>query len=71
MIIDRFYPSSKTCSCCGYVLESLSLSERSWVCPKCKAAHDRDSNAAKNILRVGASTLGGEDVRPGVSGDFR
>jgi putative transposase len=61
--IDRFYPSSKTCSSCLYVLEELSLSVRGWICPKCNAAHDRDVNAAINIKRVGASTLRGEGVR--------
>jgi putative transposase len=62
--IDRFCPSSKTCSSCLYVLPELSLSVREWTCPGCGAAHDRDLNAAINIKRVGASTLRGEDVRP-------
>lgn len=66
--IDRFYPSSKTCSECGHVLAELPLSVRSWQCPTCASIHDRDLNAAKNIERVGASTLKGEDVRPDVSG---
>ena len=61
--IDRFYPSSKTCSSCLYVLPELPLSVREWTCPKCDSAHDRDVNAARNILRVGVSTLKGEDVR--------
>jgi putative transposase len=61
--IDRFYSSSKTCSSCLYVLPELPLSIREWTCPKCGAIHDRDVNAARNILRVGASTLRGEDVR--------
>jgi putative transposase len=61
--IDRFYPSSKTCSSCLYVLPELPLSVRDWTCPKCGTAHDRDINAARNILRVGTSTLRGEDVR--------
>jgi putative transposase len=61
--IDRFYPSSKTCSSCLYILPELPLSVREWVCPKCNAAHDRDVNAAKNILRAGASALKGEGVR--------
>jgi putative transposase len=55
--IDRFYPSSKTCSSCSYVLPELSLSMREWKCPKCSAEHDRDVNAAINIERVGSSTL--------------
>jgi putative transposase len=63
--IDRFYPSSKTCSACGHVLEELTLDVREWGCPCCGATHDRDINAAKNILAVGliASACGGS-VRP-------
>jgi len=62
--IDRFYPSSKTCSCCGYVNKELSLSDRNWCCPNCHAVLDRDANAAINIEREGASSLGLVDVRP-------
>ena len=62
--IDRFYPSSKTCSKCGYVLNELDLKTREWQCPECKTKHLRDLNAAINICRVGASTLGIETVRP-------
>lgn len=62
--IPRFYPSSKTCSNCGYIFEELSLKDRTWKCPKCGSNHDRDLNAAINIERVGASTLKVEDVRP-------
>jgi putative transposase len=61
--IDRFYPSSKTCSGCGYVLKALDLKIREWTCPSCQAQHQRDVNAAINIKRVGASTLAGEVVR--------
>ena len=61
--IDRFYPSSKTCSNCGYVNDNLSLDDRTWVCPNCGATLDRDVNAAINICRVGASTLGTDGVR--------
>ena len=61
--IDPWYPSSKTCSCCGHVLEKLELSERRWRCPSCHSVNDRDKNAATNIKRVGSSTLGVEDVR--------
>jgi len=61
--IDRWYPSSKTCHCCGYVLKELSLSQRTWVCPKCNVVHDRDENAAKNIEMVGTSTIRLADVR--------
>ena len=62
--IDRFYPSSKTCSCCGYVNKELSLSDRRWRCPSCHTVLDRDTNAAINIEREGASSLGLVDVRP-------
>jgi putative transposase len=49
--IDRWLPSSKTCSCCGYKLEKLPLSVREWTCPNCNTKHDRDINAAKNIAK--------------------
>lgn len=53
VLIDRFYPSSKTCSYCGYVYKKLTLNEREWVCQECNIKHDRDINAAKNILIEG------------------
>ena len=53
VLIDKFYPSSKTCSCCGYKNKDLKLSDRIWQCPNCGANHDRDFNAAKNILCEG------------------
>lgn len=62
--IDRFYPSSKTCSCCGFVNKELTLKDREWQCSNCGENHDRDINAAININRVGASTLKREVVRP-------
>jgi putative transposase len=61
--IDRWYPSSKTCSHCGHVLENLDLSIREWRCPSCQQVNGRDENAAKNIQAVGASTVGLSDVR--------
>ena len=64
--IDRWYPSSKTCSCCGHVLEDLDLSTREWRCPSCQSVNDRDENAAINIYAVGASTVGLGDVRRAV-----
>ncbi len=51
--IDRWYPSSKTCSACGHLVEKLPLSVRQWTCPECGTHHDRDANAAANILAVG------------------
>ena len=56
--VDRFYPSSKTCSVCQYVNELLSLRDRSWTCPSCGASHDRDLNASVNILRQGIASSG-------------
>jgi len=53
VFVDRFYPSSKTCSCCGYVYKRLTLKEREWQCPDCGEIHDRDLNAAMNILTEG------------------
>jgi putative transposase len=69
IVINRFYPSSKTCSACGHLLAELSLSIRTWQCPSCGTRHDRDVNAAKNILAAGlAVTACGADVRhPGTS----
>jgi putative transposase len=55
--IDRFYPSSKTCSGCLYVLPELPLSVRTWTCPQCGQEHDRDVNAAINIKNEGCRIL--------------
>lgn len=46
---SAFYPSSKTCSSCGYRYQDLQLSERDWVCPECGTKHDRDINATHNL----------------------
>jgi putative transposase len=59
IIVDRWYPSSKTCSACGYRLADLSLKTRTWQCPSCGTRHDRDHNAAKNILAAGLAVAGG------------
>jgi putative transposase len=55
VVIDRFCPSSKRCSVCGHILAQLSLDTRTWRCPSCGNRHDRDLNAAKNILAEGLS----------------
>ncbi|AJE22464.1 RNA-guided endonuclease InsQ/TnpB family protein [Azotobacter chroococcum] len=61
--IDRWYPSSKRCSCCGHTVASLPLQVRSWTCPECGAELDRDVNAAVNIKAAGLAVLAlGEDV---------
>ena len=69
VVIDRWFPSSKTCSACGHLLATLSLATRTWQCPSCGTRHDRDINAAKNILAAGqAVTACGDGVRhPGSS----
>jgi len=63
-LVNRFYPSSKTCSDCGHVYKELKLSERQWTCAVCGVIHDRDHNAALNIHSEGASSLRLGDVRP-------
>ena len=57
VLIDRFYPSSKTCSNCGYIKRELKLNDRYWTCPECGTKHDRDINAAINILLEGQRIL--------------
>jgi putative transposase len=52
-VVSRWLPSTKRCSACGHTLESIPLSKRHWTCPACGAEHDRDINAAKNILAAG------------------
>lgn len=58
IFVDRFYPSSKTCSVCGYQKHDLKLSDREWTCPQCGKYHDRDINAAINILLEGERIIG-------------
>jgi putative transposase len=53
--IDPWYPSTKTCSCCGHVLDELDLSVRRWRCPSCHQVNDRDENAALNIIAIARS----------------
>lgn len=57
VFIDRFYPSSKTCSQCGHKKRDLKLIDRFWFCPECGTEHDRDINAARNILLEGQRML--------------
>ena len=56
VVVDRWFPSSKTCSDCGSYQQQMPLRIREWACPDCGARHDRDVNAAKNILKF--STAG-------------
>lgn len=68
VVADRWYPSSKTCSCCGYRLATLALGVREWTCPGCGAIHDRDHNAATNLENMAvsstASACGGKGPGP-------
>jgi len=61
--VDRWYPSSKTCLECRHMLDELRLDERQWECPKCGILHDRDVNAARNLLAEGLRQLAGRDDR--------
>jgi ribosomal protein L37AE/L43A len=69
--IDQWFPSSKTCSACGHVLDELRLDVREWTCPKCGTHHDRDTNAAVNIEHEGLTQLvpGGAGETMRVEGD--
>ena len=63
--IDQFFPSSKRCSCCGFMMKKMPLYVRDWHCPECEADHDRDINAARNIKAAGLAVLAcGESVIP-------
>jgi len=55
--VDRFFPSSKLCNVCGYKNEDLTLNIRKWACPKCGCIHDRDINAAINILNEATQNI--------------
>ena len=62
--IDRWSPTSKCCSVCGYKNETLTLADRHWQCPRCETHLDRDQNAAMNILKEGVASFGLGVVRP-------
>lgn len=64
-LVDRFFPSSKRCNICGHIVSSLPLNIREWICPECQTIHDRDLNAATNILNAGGQPVQarGEKVR--------
>lgn len=63
--IDRWFPSSKRCSDCGYTAPKMPLNVRHWSCPECGVTHDRDVNAARNVLAAGlAVSARGETVSP-------
>ena len=55
--VSRWFPSSKTCSNCGYYYKDLKREQTEWTCPKCQKTHDRDINAAKNIKKQGLIDL--------------
>jgi putative transposase len=63
--IDKWYPSSKRCSDCGHTVAEMPLNIRAWTCPECGSIHDRDINAARNVLAAGlAVSAHGESVSP-------
>ncbi len=63
--IDKWFPSSKRCSDCGYTMPKMPLNVRQWTCPECGSIHDRDVNAARNVLAAGlAVSARGEAVSP-------
>ncbi len=59
VVADRWFPSCKTCLACGTVQEKLLLSICQWTCPDCGTLHDRDENAARNLLAYGLAVLTG------------
>ena len=64
--IDRYFPSSKMCSNCIWINQYLTLKDREWICPSCNTTHDRDFNAAKNILKQGLKILSGSWIESDV-----
>ena len=74
VIADRFFPSTKLCSCCGHKNDELMLADREWVCPVCKTEHNRDLNAANNLKNYTVSSTGieacGEKIRLNLDEQF-
>jgi putative transposase len=70
-LIDQWAPSSKMCSECGFINESMSLDVREWICESCSKHHDRDINAARNILKIGWDTPEYKPVEKLTSGLFQ
>jgi putative transposase len=69
LVVDRWHPSSKLCSVCGHLLAVLGLGTRTWVCPGCGTRHDRDVNAARNILAAGQAAAAGDGPDGDACGD--
>ena len=67
--VDRWFPSSKVCSACGVNKEDLILADREWTCSACGVTHDRDVNAAKNLLRWATPELTSVDKKPSGAGE--
>jgi putative transposase len=65
VVVDRWYPSSKVCSVCGFKTARMPLGVREWTCTRCGTSHDRDVNAARNLVAAGRAVLAcGDGVRP-------
>jgi len=69
--VDRWFPSTKRCSACGYIGESKPLDVREWTCRKCRTVHDRDMNAAENLRRVGQTRTRGAKPQSALDGRVR
>jgi putative transposase len=65
VLVNRWFPSSKLCSCCGYRLVTLGLNMRHWTCPDCATFHDRDVNAAINLRNAAVSSTASACGREG------
>ena len=63
VVIDRYFPSSQLCSVCDYRIGKLALNIRSWICPECSSEHDRDQNAAQNLVNEALRTWDSQNER--------